>query len=58
MDMQSLWRQTSTLPAYAPLEGDREVEALVIGGGAVSRLTTKTGPKFNPKISKHNNQNL
>ncbi len=38
MDMQSLWRQTSTLPAYAPLEGDREVEALVIGGGMAGLL--------------------
>lgn len=38
MDMQSLWRQTSTLPAHAPLEGDREVEALVIGGGMAGLL--------------------
>ena len=36
--MDSLWRQTAAMPRFAPLEGDRAVEVLVIGGGIAGLL--------------------
>lgn len=39
MQHPSLWQQTVQLPEYAPLKGDLETEAAVIGGGMTGLLT-------------------
>ena len=31
--MRSIWTQTAQLPQFAPLQGDRKTEVLIIGGG-------------------------
>lgn len=37
--MESIWTKTAGLPAFAPLQGDRKTDVLVIGGGVAGLLT-------------------
>ncbi len=36
--MESIWKETSTLPRFAPLEGDLKTDVLIIGGGMAGLL--------------------
>ena len=36
--MDSIWTQTASMPRFAPLEGSRKTDVLVIGGGITGIL--------------------